>query len=70
MPIKPIEEKTDDVKKNLKEHKMEYDIVEDIKRAKANVSLFEMCNMPQQKERLLKSLETPEEKLPADNQPK
>ena len=49
MPVNPIEEKTDDVKKNLKEHKMEYDIVEDIKRAKANISLFEMCNVPQQK---------------------
>ena len=68
MPINPIEEKTDDVKKNLKEHKMEYDIVEDIKRAKANISLFEMCNMPQQKEILLKALETLEEKLPTDNQ--
>ena len=67
MPVKPIEEKTDDVKKNLKEHKMEYDIVEDIKRAKENISLFEMC-MPQQKEILLKALETPE-KLPTDNQP-
>ena len=68
MPIKPIEEKTDGVKKNLKEHKMEYDIVEDIKRAKENISLFEMCNMPQQKEILLKALETLEN-LPTDNQP-
>ena len=68
MPVKSIEEKTDDVKKNLKEHKMEYDIVEDIKRAKENISLFEMCNVPQQKERLLKALEIPEEKLPTDNQ--
>ena len=49
MPVDPIEEKTNDVKKNIKEHKMEYDIVEDIKRAKANISLFEMCNIPQQK---------------------
>ena len=48
MPVKHIEEKTDDVKKNLKEHKTEYDIVEDIKTAKANISLFEMCNVPQQ----------------------
>ena len=40
MLVKPIEEKTDDVKKNLKEHKMEYDILEDIKRAKENISLF------------------------------
>ena len=29
--------------------KMGYDIVEDIKRAKENISLFEMCNVPQQK---------------------
>ena len=49
MPVNPIEEKIDNVKKNLEEHKMEYNIVEDIKRAKANISLFEMCNVPQQK---------------------
>ena len=49
MPVKPVEEKIANVKKNLEEHKMEYNIVEDIKRAKANISLFEMCNMPQQK---------------------
>ena len=47
MPVKPIEEKTDDAKRNLKEHNMEYEIVEDIKRAKENISLFEMCNVPQ-----------------------
>ena len=43
---------------------MGYDIVE----AKANISLFEMCNVPQQKEKLLKALEVPEEDLPTDNQ--
>ena len=69
MPVNPIEEKTDDVKENLKEHKMEYDIVEDIKRPKANISLFEMCNLPQQREKLLKALEVPEEELPTNNQP-
>ena len=69
MPVKPIEEKIDNVKKNLKEHEMGYDIVEDIKKAKANISLFEMCNVPQQKEKLLKALEVPEEELPTDNQP-
>jgi len=46
MPVKPVEEKIDNVKKNLEEHKMEYNIVEDIKRAKENISLFEMCNVP------------------------
>ena len=33
-PFKPIEDKIDIVKKNLKEHEMGYDIVEDIKKAK------------------------------------
>ena len=63
MPIKPVEDKVDNVKKNLKEPKMGYDIVEDIKKAKANISLFEMCNVPQQKEKLLKSLEVPEKEI-------
>ena len=48
---------------------MDYDIVEDIKKVRANISLFEMCNVLQQKEKLLKSLEISEEKLPTDNQP-
>ena len=34
MPIKPIEDKVDNVKKNLKEPEMGYDIVEEIKKAK------------------------------------
>ena len=69
MPVKPIEDKFDNVKKNLKTPEMGYDIVEDIKKAKENISLFEMCNLPQQKEKLLKSLEVPEEELPTNNQP-
>ena len=28
-----------------------------------------MCNVPQQKEKLLKALEIPEEELPTNNQP-
>ena len=47
MPTKPIEEKSNNVKTNPEEHKMEYNIVEDIKRAKENILLFEMCNVPQ-----------------------
>ena len=69
MLAKPVEEKIDNVEKNLKEHEMGYDIVEDIKKAKANISLLEMCNVPQQKEKLLRALEVPEEELPTDNQP-
>ena len=45
MPTNPIEEKIN--KTNLTEHKMDYDIVEDIKKVRANISLFEMCNVPQ-----------------------
>ena len=48
---------------------MDYDILEDIKKARANVSLFEMCKVPQQKERLLKALEALDKKLPTVNQP-
>ena len=48
---------------------MNYDIVEDLKKIKANVPLFEMCKVPQQKERLLRALEESDEKLPLDNQP-
>ena len=66
MTVKPTEGKVDNVKKNLKAPEMGYDIVEDIN--SANISLFEMCNVPQQKEKLLKALEVLEKKLPTDNQ--
>ena len=46
MHVKPIKDKVDNVKKNLKTTEMGYDIVEDIKKAKANISIFEMCNLP------------------------
>ena len=64
MPVKPIEDKVDNVKKNLKEPEMGYDIVEGIKKAKANISLFEMCNVPQQKEKLLKHLKYQKKSFP------
>ena len=69
MPNKPSEEKINDVKSNFTEHKMDYDIAEDIKKVRENISLFEMCNVPQQKEKLLKALEVSKEMLPTDNQP-
>ena len=48
---------------------MDYDIVEDLKKVKANVPLFEICKVPHQKERLLKALEASDDKLPTDNHP-
>ena len=59
MPMKSAKNKIENVKKNSTEHEMGYDIVEDIKKTKENISLFEMCNLPQHKENLLKALETP-----------
>ena len=57
-------DKSQSIKKQI-----EYDVVEYLKKIKENVLLFEMCKVPQQKERLLKALETSEEERPADNQP-
>ena len=55
-PAKVVENKIDNNKKSLVEPEMGYDIIEDIKKTKANVSLFEMCNLPQQKKKLLEAL--------------
>ena len=68
-PPKPNEEKVNADKSQLIKQQIEYDVVEDLKKIKANVPLFEMCKVPQQKERLLKALETSEEERPVDNQP-
>ena len=55
MPVKPVEEKIDNVKKNPEEHKMEYNILEDITRAKEKISLFEICNVPKKERKFVKS---------------
>ena len=67
---KPNEEKMNADKLHPIEPQMDYDIVEDIKKVRVNISLFEMCKVPQQKGKLLKALEASEERLPTDNQPK
>ena len=61
---KPNEEKVSADKSLSIKQQLEYDVVEDLKKIKANVPLFEMCKVPQQKERLLKALETSEEERP------
>ena len=68
MPMKSTENKVENVKKNSTEHEMGYDIVEVNKKTKAGISLFEMCNLPQQKENLLKAFETPIKEPQNDNQ--
>ena len=46
MPVKYAKNKVENVKKNSTEHEMGYDIIEDIKKNKENISFFEMCNLP------------------------
>ena len=38
---------------------MGYDIIEDIKKTKENISLFEMCNLPQQRKKLMEAFDAP-----------
>ena len=45
-PMKDIESKVEGVNKNPADCEMGYDIIEDIKKTKANISLFEMCSLP------------------------
>ena len=47
---------------------MGYDIIEDIKKIKENISLFEMCNLPQQKKNILEAFDAPTSKTQDDIQ--
>ena len=44
--MKSTENKIENVKKNSIEHEMRYDIVEDIKKAKANISCLKCATYP------------------------
>ena len=48
-PVKTVVSKTETNKKGMVEYDMGYDIVEDIKKTKVNIPLFELCNFPQKK---------------------
>ena len=52
-PIKDTERKVEGIKKNSIDYEMGYDIIEDIKKTKDNISLFKICSLPQQKKKLL-----------------
>ena len=67
-PTKVVENKSDNNRKSPVEPEMGYDIIEDIKKTMTNVSLSEMCNLPQQKKKLLESLDPQPSKTP-DNVP-
>ena len=61
-PMETLENKTE----TPKEQGMGYDIVEDIKKTKANISLFELCNFPQQKKKFLESFNPQLNSVPQD----
>ena len=52
-PMETLENKTE----TTKEQDMGYDIVGNIKKTKANNSLFELCNFPQQRRKLLEAFD-------------
>ena len=56
-PVKATENKVESIKKSSTECEMGYDIIEDIKNTKENISLFKMCNLPQQRRKLLKAFD-------------
>ena len=43
---------------------MGYDIIEDIKKTKANISLFELCNLPQQRRKILEAFDPQPNSIP------
>ena len=47
---------------------MGYDIIEDIKKTQENISLFEMCNLPQQRKKLLEAFDSQNGKTQKDVQ--
>ena len=63
-PGKAMENKTESIKKNLVEHYMGYDIVEEIKKTKTNISLFELCILPQQRRKLMEAFDPQPNRIP------
>ena len=54
-PMKDAENKVESIKKSSTKCEMGYDIIEDNKKTKENISLFEMCNLPQQRRNILQT---------------
>ena len=56
-PVNVVENKAESNKKSPAECDMGYDIIEDIKKTKENISLFEMCNFPKKRIKLLEAFD-------------
>ena len=61
-----VENRAKSHKKSLAECDMGYDIIQDIKKTKKNISLFEMCNLPQQRRNFLEAFD-PQPNTPQDD---
>ena len=57
-PVKVSKSKVDNNQTILAEGGMGYDIIEDIKKTKEKISLFEMCNLPQQRKKLFEAFDS------------
>ena len=66
--VKVEKSKVESNKRSSAEGDMGYDIIEDIKKTKANISLFEMCNLPQQRKKLLEAFDPQTSKSQDDAQ--
>ena len=55
--VNSVENRVESNKKSPTECDMGYDIIEDIKKTKENISLFEMCNLPQQRIKLMEAFD-------------
>ena len=55
--VKTLANKPEISKKKMEEFNMGYDIVKDIKKTKVNISVFELCNLPQQRKKLLEEFD-------------
>ena len=55
--VKTVVNKPENTGKGMEEYNMGYHIVEDINKTKENISLLELCNIPQQKKKLLEAFD-------------
>ena len=62
--MKTVINKSEGTRKGLVERDMGYDIIEDIKKTKENISLFELCNLPQQRRNLLEAFDPQPKSIP------
>ena len=68
--MKVAESKIDSNKKSSIDGDMGYDIIEDIKKTKKSISFFEMCNLPQQRKKMLEAFDSQTSKSQDDIQSK